>query len=100
MLDILDILAVREVVAMQTPLRQDICDLLMHDCNQEEVAQRLGLRQQTVSYHILCLRRAFTKAGFHYSCGRRRNHGRLRVWRHPALAAGAVGSHFSRNRAL
>ena len=72
---ILDILAVREVVATLSPRRQEICELLMHDCNQREVAERLGVTQQTVSRHVLRIRRAFRRAGFNYRCGRRRRHG-------------------------
>lgn len=73
MLHIIDILAVREVVAKQTPLRQQICELLMDDCNQREVAERLGLHESTVSRHIAQIRRDFIRAGFDAWCWRPRS---------------------------
>ena len=61
---ILDVLAVKEVVAQQSELRREICELLMHDCNQTEVAERLGLHQGTVSRHMAAIRADFIRAGF------------------------------------
>ncbi len=73
MLDILDIMAVREVVAKQKGVRREICELLMDDCNQPEIAERLGLRQPTVSWHMAAIRRDFIRAGFGAWCWRPRS---------------------------
>lgn len=64
MLDIVGILAVREVVAMQKGVRREICELLMHECTQQEIAARLGIDQSSVSRHIARIRQAFIYAGF------------------------------------
>ena len=61
---IADVVAVREVVARQAPLRQGICQLLALGCSQQEAADRLGMTRQRVHYHVQELRRAFIEAGF------------------------------------
>ncbi len=75
MLDIMDTLAVREVVEGQSPRRRRICELLMHGCNQREVGERLGMSRRLVTYHVACIRRDFIAAGFDYRAGRSRIHG-------------------------
>jgi len=61
---IADVVAVREIVARQTPLRQEICQLLALGCSQREAAERLGMSPERVHYHVRELRRAFIEAGF------------------------------------
>jgi hypothetical protein len=75
MLDIIDTLAVREVVERQSTRRRRICELLMHECNQREIGERLGMTQQMVSYDMACIRRDFIAAGFRYQRGGSRMHG-------------------------
>ena len=64
MLDIVDVLAVREAVSLQPPVRRRICELLMEDYTREEVAVKLGRAQSTVRGHIAAIRRSFLAMGF------------------------------------
>ena len=64
MFDIVDVLAVREAVRRQTPLRRRICELLMRGQTQKEVASEMHLNQSSVSRHIVRLREALREMGF------------------------------------
>jgi len=64
MLDIVDVLAVREVVRGLSKRHQQICELLMRGHTHKEIAQLLGVKRQTVTEHVEHLRRAFRKSGF------------------------------------
>lgn len=77
MLDIIDTLAVREVIERQNPRRRRICELLMHECNKREVAARLGISRRAVTYNVACIRQDFIAAGF----GRRPRGGEEDRWR-------------------
>ena len=71
MLHILDILAVREAVALQPPARRRICRLLMAGCTRAEIAERLGIGRMSVYTQIRRIRRSFIKMGFEYAPRRR-----------------------------
>ena len=64
MFDIVDVLAVREAVERQTPVRQRICRMLMEDYSQREVARKLGRSHKTVSHHVSRIRKSFREMGF------------------------------------
>jgi len=64
MLDLLDILAVREAVERQKPLRRGICELFMADCSRDEICQRLGLSRFTLRRHMIMIRESFCEMGF------------------------------------
>jgi len=64
MLHILDVLAVREAVALQPPIRRRICRMLMAGYTREEIAEELGCEITTVHTHIARIRRSFIKLGF------------------------------------
>ena len=64
MFDIVDVLAVREAVARQTPMRRRICRMLMADYTKREVAHKLGRSEPTITYHIRRIRKSFVEMGF------------------------------------
>jgi len=90
MLHILDILAVREAVALQPPRLRVICELLMQGLTQEQVAEELGCAQCTVSRKIGAIRKSFIKMGFEWTKRRVSRDLRRRV----------LGRKSRRNRAL
>jgi hypothetical protein len=75
-----DRVAVREVVARQTPLRREICSLLALGCSRPEVAERLGMTHQRLHYHIRILRQAFIQAGFEDASERQTRRKRRTHW--------------------
>jgi len=75
-----DRVAVREVVAHQTPQRREICRLLAQGRSRPEVARLLGLSSQRLYYHIRVLRRAFVQAGFEDAAVRQTRRKRRRRW--------------------
>jgi len=64
MLDIVDVIAVREAVERQSLVRQRICRRLLDGRTQEEIAAELRLSQGTVSRHIRRIRQALREMGF------------------------------------
>ena len=64
MFDIVDVLAVREAVRRQTPLRRRICELLVAAHTHKEIADALGTKRQTVTEHVYRLRKALEDMGF------------------------------------
>lgn len=64
MLDISDIVAVREAVALQPPRRRLICEMLMEGYTRDEIARRLGVGYMTVYTQMRRIRRSFIKMGF------------------------------------
>ena len=64
MLDLLDILAVREAVKRQKPARRQICELFMVDCSRDEVCQTLGLSRGSLYRHMEAIRDSFVAMGF------------------------------------
>lgn len=64
MFDFLDVLAVREAVERQTPVRRRICRLLMRDWTKLEVAAKLGWSPPAVTYQIGEIRKSFRAMGF------------------------------------
>jgi DNA-binding CsgD family transcriptional regulator len=64
MLDIVDVVAVREAVGRLTKRQQEVCQLLINGHTQEEIAATLGCTQQTVSDHVRRIRAAFREMGF------------------------------------
>ena len=64
MFDIVDVLAVREAVRRQTPLRRRICRLLMEGHTHKEIAATLDTKRQTVTQHVGFLRKSLEELGF------------------------------------
>ncbi len=64
MLEIPDIIAVREAVERQTPIRRRICEMIMEDYKPWEIARILGRSPQTISDHVRCIRESFCEMGF------------------------------------
>ena len=64
MLDLADILAVREAMERLSPLRQRIWRLLADGYTQTEIAETLGVAQGTVSRHARAIRRLLRDMGF------------------------------------
>ena len=79
MLHILDILAVREAVALQPPRLRVICELLMQGFTQEEVAEELGRPWGTVRRQVYEIRKSFIAIGFQPFYRRRRKAARKNV---------------------
>ena len=64
MFDIADVLAVREAVERQTPIRRRICEMIMEDYKQDEIARILGRAPQTICHHVRRIRESFCEMGF------------------------------------
>ncbi len=72
MLQILDILAVREAVELQPPRLRVVCELLMQDFSPEEVAEELRRPWGTVRRQMHEIRKSFIAMGFRPFRRRRR----------------------------
>ena len=64
MLDIVEIVAVREAVARQRGVRRRICELLMADHTRREICRALGISRFTLRRRMLSIRESFCKMGF------------------------------------
>ena len=61
---IVDVLAVREAVERQPPARRRVCELLLEGWSQTEIAQKMGVKRQTVNTHVRRLRASLRRMGF------------------------------------
>jgi DNA-binding CsgD family transcriptional regulator len=64
MFNIVDVVAVREAVGRLTPRQQHICLLLANGHSQEEIAEDLGVTQQTVAQHVERIRKRLRDMGY------------------------------------
>ncbi|MFW6161591.1 MAG: sigma factor-like helix-turn-helix DNA-binding protein [Planctomycetota bacterium] len=64
MLDVPDIVAVREAMGRLSPGRQRIWRMLAHGYTQAEIAEELGCGVTTVNRHIKAVRRLLCDMGF------------------------------------
>ena len=64
MMDFLEVLAVREAVELQPPVRRRICKLLMRDYTRGEIARELGCTAGAVHKNMQRLRESFRAMGF------------------------------------
>ena len=64
MLDIPDIIAVREAVERQRGFRRRICEMIMEDYERWEICRELGISRFTLRRHLLAVRESFCEMGF------------------------------------
>ena len=64
MFDIVDVLAVHEVVERQTPVRRRICEMIMADYARWEIRRELGLSRGKLHRHMRAIRESFCEMGF------------------------------------
>ena len=64
MLDIVEIVAVREAVARQRGVRRRICEMIMADYARWEIRRELGLSRGKLYRHMRAIRGSFCEMGF------------------------------------
>jgi len=64
MFNIVDVLAVREAVERQRPVRRLICAWLMANTPREDIEEMLGISRWSLRRHLRAIRRSFVEMGF------------------------------------